>query len=429
MKYAVRGKGGQSAQTVKGCSRRSLERNLRSTRKLWRPAREDFLNKVIFTANWDWVLYNFRRSLARALENEGYDVVFVCPRGKYVDDLLSGMEARWVEWPLDRRSVNPFRELRVILLLAQIYRREEPDIIHHDTIKPNVYGALATVLNHIWSGSYEAPAVVSTFMGVGFLFSDRMGARLLRPFVLPIMRFALQQEHVTTVFSNRRDRERFVELGLIEPDTSRVMVSEFVDTNRYFPRDATMGQSELAAHEMVVLMAARMLWDKGVNEFVKAAGILESRGSPVRMCLAGAPDEAAPGYVPAAQLQEWNRDGLIEWLGHREDMPELLRNVDVAVLPTHYNEGLPRFLVEAASSGLPLIASNIPACRRIVRDGENGFLIPSNDPKALADAIEVLANDLSLRNEMGESSRGVVEQEFAEASATKEWMRLYEALV
>lgn len=386
--------------------------------------------KIMFTTNWDWVFYNFRRRLAHTLRENGYDVTLVCPRGTYIEELTGRDGFRWIEWTLERRSLNPVREVRAVWDLARIYRQEDPDIIHHDTIKPNLYGSLATFLNRFTTGSADDPVVLSTFMGIGFLFSDRLKARLLRLFVLPVMRLALGQEHVRTVFSNESDRRTFLDLGLIHDTASTVMVSEFVDTSRFRPRQSELDtkQGGDASNEVVVLMAARMLWDKGVAEFVEAARRLEDRGVPVRMCLAGAPDTESPGFVPDAKLREWDQAGIVEWLEYRSDMPELLRHVDVGVLPTHYNEGLPRFLVEAASSGLPLVASDIAACRRIVRDGENGLLVPREDSEALADAIEVLANDPSLRKAMGGSSRARAKQDFSETKVIQEWLRLYDSL-
>ena len=384
--------------------------------------------KIVFTANWDWVLFNFRCTLARALRDEGHEIVLVCPRGRYIGEWAESDGFRWVEWPLRRRSLNPLREVAAVHKLARIYRREKPDVIHQDTIKPNLYGSLATLLNRFRAGHDNPPPVLSIFMGIGFLFSNRIRARLLRPFVLPIMRLALGQDHVRTVFSNRSDRETFVELGLAKEETSRVMVSEFVDTSRFRPLKPADGPEDDGGDEAVVLMAARILWDKGVEEFVEAARELQARGAMVRMCLAGEPDVESPGFVPEAKLRDWDRAGVIEWLGHRTDMPQLLRSVDIGALPTHYNEGLPRFLVEAASSGLPLVATDVAGCRRVVRHGENGLLIPTNDPGALADAIEALVRDQPRRGKMGEASRALVEREFSEAKVTREWIELYGSL-
>lgn len=382
---------------------------------------------VLMVANWDWVLYNFRLSLAKTLREEGYRLTFVCPRGKHVADLQAeGFD--WIEWPLQRRSLNPVTEGRAIWNLAQIYSAVSPALIHHDTIKPNVYGALATWLNQQRNAARRPPQVINSFMGIGFLFSNRPLARWLRPLVLPIMRFGMRRDHVFTTFSNQGDRETFVQQGLVRPSQTQVIVSEFVDTDSFHlpSSPSSANASEPDEYPVRVLVAARLLWDKGIGEFVDAARDLRQRGLPVEFVVAGEPDTNTPGYVPEAQLQDWDDEGVIEWIGYCSDMPSLLRRVDVAALPTYYNEGLPRFLVEAAASGLPLIATDIDACRRVVNDGDNGYLISRRDPQSLADAVADLVRHPQRRHRMGKRSRARAKAEFAKHVVVSEWLDLYD---
>jgi len=385
------------------------------------------MNKILFVANWGWVIYNFRLALARAARDAGYEVILVCPDGKYVDE-LQNVGFRWVEWSLDRRSLNPIQELGAVLSLARIYEQEQPDLIHHDTIKPNVYGSLATWLNQCRGVTEQPPRLINSFMGIGFLFSEHLLARALRPFVLPFMRFGMRRDYVHTTFSNKEDHETFLDRSIIEPSQAQVMVSEFVKTDRFVPVSEETDRSNEGS-PVRVLLAARLLWDKGIHEYVEAAEILDDRGVSVEFLLAGEPDLETPGYVPTEQLQRWNEAGILQWLGHCSEMPALLQNVDIAVLPSHYNEGLPRFLVEAASSGLPLIASDLEACRRIVKDGENGYVIPTEDGERLAEAVEQLASDPQKRRSMGRTSREKVERHFAEREVVDDWLRLYDRLL
>jgi len=404
------------------------------------------MKKIIYTSNWDWVLYNFRLSLAKSAREAGYRVAFVCPDGKYIED-LQARGFRWIPWTLDRRSLNPLTEARSVWRLAKIYEREQPDLIHHDTIKPNLYGALATWLNTTMNRWDARPQIVNSFMGIGFLFSDRPLARFLRPLVEPVMRFAMQREGLHTTFSNREDYKTLVDKGIVDSSRAQVMVSEFVDVNRFAPssdlnrqdteQESTVGQDTEAdsssrqtseGEPIRVLMAARLLWDKGVKEFIKAAQILEDRYTRVEFVLAGEPDVDAQGYVPIDQLEAWNDSGTIQWLGYCSDMPSLLRSVDVAVLPTHYNEGLPRFLVEAAASGLPLVATDLPACRRVVDHEQNGQVIPTKNPQRLADAIQHLAENPSRRRRMGRASREKAVTHFSKDKSVGEWLALYNRL-
>ena len=388
---------------------------------------------VLMVANWDWVIYNFRLVLAKALRDEGYSVTFVCPDGKY-RQRLQEEGFRWREWRLERRSLNPLAEVKAIGALADLYAQEQPDLIHHDTIKPNVYGALATWINQKRGARLHPPQLINSFMGIGFLFSDRTLARVLRPFVLPIMRFGMRRDHILTTFSNQGDRATFVKMSIVRPDQSREIVSEFVNTERFAPASSEENTDEPLSDVLPkrddevplrVLMAARLLWDKGVKEFAEASRILASRGLSVEFCLAGEPDTQTPGYVPEETLRAWEAEGHIHWLGYCSDMPELLRRVDVGVLPTHYNEGMPRFLVEAAASGLPLVTTDLEACRRVVVHEDNGFIIPTRNAHRLADAIATLAQNKTQRKAMGAASRARVLERFSEQKALAEWRELY----
>ena len=382
------------------------------------------MSSILFVSNWDWVFYNFRRSLAHSLRRRGVEVGVVCPRGEHVETIQREGFV-WVEWDLRRKSLNPLRELRSLVQLAGIYDRLAPDFVHHDTIKPNLYGTVALRLNRLRGGGPPTPHAVNSFMGVGFLFSDHWKARVLRAGVLPVMRWAMYGPHVYTTFSNWDDRDTFVDLGIVQPDRTQVIVSEFVDTDT-FVASAEDGRS---SDPVRVLMAARLLWDKGVEEFVDAARQLRAEGSPVEFWIAGEPDTETPGYVPEKQLRAWDQEEGIRWLGYCSNMPSLLRRVDIAALPTRYNEGLPRFLVEAASAGLPLVTTDLAACRRVAEPGENGVLIPTERPDCLADAIRQLVENDQERRAMGRRSREKAVQKFEAKRAIQDWMDLYRHVV
>jgi glycosyltransferase involved in cell wall biosynthesis len=374
--------------------------------------------KVLMVAHWDWVLYNFRLPLARALREKGFEVVFVCPYGEYVPKLKEE-GFRWIHWAIVRRSLNPVRELIAILHLASIYQREQPQIVHHFTIKPNFYGSIAALLA-------RRDKVINTFTGLGFLFSEHPLAIGLRSSVLPLAKLAFRASKGWSVFQNRQDLETCLRLRLVLPERVVVIDGSGIDTRKFHPNhDSPPDNHE---HPTVVLMAARLLWDKGVREFVEAARVLKARGLQVEFWLAGKPDNGNPMCVPEEFLKEWREEGLINWLGHRDDMPNLLQQVDIAVLPS-YHEGVPRFLLEAAACGLPLVATDIEGCRVVVREGVNGFLVPPRNPTALADALERLLQDPSLRRRMGQASRHIAEVEFDERKVLAKWLALYERVL
>jgi glycosyltransferase involved in cell wall biosynthesis len=374
--------------------------------------------KVLMVAHWDWVLYNFRLPLARALREKVFEVTFICPYGEYVPKLKEE-GFRWIHWAIVRRSLNPVRELIAILHLASIYQREQPQIVHHFTIKPNLYGSIAAFLT-------RTKGVINTFEGLGFLFSEYPLAISLRSVVLPVAKLAFKANKGWCIFLNQQDLETCLRLKLILPERAIVITSIGVDTKKFRPNHEFLSNNH--EHPTVVLMAARLLWDKGVREFVEAARVLKARGLQVEFWLAGKPDNGNPMCVPEEFLKEWREEGLINWLGHRDDMPNLLQQVDIAVLPS-YHEGVPRFLLEAAACGLPLVATDIEGCRVVVRDGVNGFLVPVKDPYALADAIETLIKKPELRRQMGIASRKIIEAEFDERIILNKWLALYDRVL
>lgn len=371
--------------------------------------------KVLLVAHWDWVLYNFRLPLAKALRGRGFDVVFVCPYGDYVGK-LRGEGFRWIRWEVERRNLNPVGEFAAIFNLARIYRKEKPQIVHHFTIKPNLYGSIAALLTGM-------KKTINTFTGLGFLFSDHSLARRLRTIVLPIAKRAFKLSKGWSVFQNRQDLETCLHLRLVLPDKAILIPGTGVDTNRFRPN-----HSKSLNRTPIALMAARLLWDKGVGEFVEAARLLKAKGIEVDFWLAGKPDDGNPMCVPEDWLNKCHEEGLIKWLGHRDDMPEILQQADIAILPS-YHEGVPRFLLEAAACGLPLVATDIEGCRVVVRNGVNGFLVPVRDPRALADSIEILVKDPKLRIEMGIASRKIAESEFDERIILDKWLALYDQVM
>jgi glycosyltransferase involved in cell wall biosynthesis len=371
--------------------------------------------KIALVAHWDWTLYNFRMPLAYALRERGYDVVFVCPFGEYVS-FIRKASFPVVDWHLQRRSFNPLSEGMAIWHLFRIYRREALDAVHHFTIKPNIYGSLAAQMARI-------PKIINTFTGLGFVFADSTASRLLRTIVLPLLRLVLWPRNAMTVFQNDYDREVFMQRGLVRSAQTSVIAGSGVNTTRFAPSS----NGRLPNAEPIVLMASRLLMDKGLREFVAAAHHLRGLGIKCRFWVAGTPDEGNPACVPRALLAQWQRDGVVEFLGQRTDMPDLLRQADIAVLPS-YHEGLPRFLQEAAATGLPLVATDIEGCRMVVHTGLNGLLIPPKDAMALAQALVTLIMDASMRARMGRTSREIAVQEFNDARITEQYLWLYKEL-
>lgn len=373
--------------------------------------------KVIFFANTEWYLYNFRLPLAKYLRDQGLEVVMLSPPGRY-GPLLEREGFRWIPLDMQRRSLNPARELALIRRLSAVYRAEKPDIVHHFTIKCVVYGSLIAGWHRI---RYRVNAVT----GLGFVFSDhRFTTRLLRPVVRGLMRAALAGGHSRLILQNVDDVAAFTSAGLVTPARMHLIRGSGIDTERFRPSDTRAR----AAAPMRVLLASRLLWDKGVREYVEAARRVRGQTASVEFLLAGTPDDGNPASVPAAQVEGWQREGAVTYLGHIADMPGLLKEIDVVVLPS-YREGAPRSLLEAAACGLPIVTTDVPGCREVVQDGVNGILVPPRDAAALAAAILRLYEHPDQRARMGRAGRETALKEFDQRRVLQETFAVYRQLL
>lgn len=367
--------------------------------------------KILLFANTDWYLYNFRLPLAQILQAQGHEVLLLSPGGKYVRKLRQA-GFRWVEFRLSRSGMNPFAELVAIGRLVHLYRSEQPDLVHHFTIKCVLYGSVAARLAGVG-------AVVNAVTGLGHVFSaGDLKSRLLRPWVSFFYRLALRGTQ--TVFQNRDDLAAFIERRLACQSASHLIPGSGVDVTHFSPN----GESR-CGRTLQVLMAARLLWSKGVGDFVAAAQRVRGRYPQVAFLVAGEPDEGSPDAISHETLERWKIDANVVFLGHRNDMAALLRQVDLFVLPSYYGEGVPRGLIEAAASGLALVASDKPGCREIVRDGVNGLLVPARDDVRLAEAILTLLDNDRLRAAMGAKSREIACEEFSGPLIIEKTLQVY----
>lgn len=373
--------------------------------------------KIVLYANTDWYLFNFRRSLALALQRSGHDVLLISPQGPYGARLLN-LGLKWQPVPMDRRSLNPLREARLLVHLVRLFRRERPDIVHGFTIKCAVYGSIAARLA-------GAAGRVNAVAGMGYVFiSDSAKARLLRPLVRGLLKLSLDGKGARLILQNPDDAALFEQARLVDPRHVRLIPGSGVDCSRFVGRAAPAGGDG----PLRVLLAARLLWDKGLAEYVEAARRLRAEGRPFRFLLAGDPDPGNPAAVPESVVAGWVEEGVVEWLGHVDDMPTLFSSVDMVVLPS-YREGLPKGLIEAAACALPLVTTDVPGCREVVRDGEDGLLVPARDAGALADAIRRLADDPELARRLGQAARAKALAQFDETIVIERTMAVYRELL
>ena len=382
--------------------------------------------KIILFANTEWYLFNFRLSLARALQAQGHEVLLISPPGEY-GARLQALGFRWEALPMDRKSLNPLQELRLLAYLCRLYRREQPALAHHFTIKCVVYGSIAALVARV-------PARVNAVAGMGYVFTNQaLKARLLRPMVRGLMRLVLNGWGARLILQNNDDMAAFAKAALARPELTRLVMGSGVDLARFTPRSSPVSQA-LVNYDVCggqptrVVLAARLLWDKGIAEYAEAARQLKGKGLAICFLLAGAPDPGNPAAISQTTLESWQAEGLIELLGHVNDMPALFANADIAVLPS-YREGLPKSLIEAAASALPLVTTDVPGCREVVTHEVNGLLVPVRDAKALAGAIERLHLDPAWARELGLAARARALREFDEKIVINKTLAVYQELL
>jgi len=377
------------------------------------------MQKVILFANTDWYLFNFRRSLALALQDEGYDVLLLSPSGEY-GPRLRALGLRWQPLQMDRRSVNPLRETALLLRVAMLLRHERPALLHNFTIKSAVYGSLAARMARV-------PARINAVDGLGYVFaSNDRKARVLRPAVRALLRSALRGRNTRLILQNPDDKAAFEQFKLVESSRVKLIPGAGVDCTRFTPRTTRCNG---ANQPVRILLAARLLWEKGIAEYAQAARVLQAQGRNVRFLLAGTPDPGNPAAVPEATLRAWVEEGVLEWLGHVGNMRELYASVDIVVLPSYYREGIPTSLTEGAACGLPLITTDMPGCREVVTDGEDGLLIQPRDAEALASAIARLLDSPELAARLGHAARAKALDVFDEQIIIRRTLDVYRKLL
>lgn len=370
--------------------------------------------RILYVITEDWYFWSHRLPLARAARDAGFEVV-VATRVRNHKELIEKEGFRLIPIRLARGSTNLMREFLTILELINVYRRERPDIVHQIAIKPVLYGTWAAKIVGV-------PNVVNLLAGLTEKFhAQRLKSLILGKLVELGYRLAFWGMNQVTIFQNVTDMKKFLESGIVKKNNVELIRGSGVDTSRF----ADFPESDAVP---AVVLASRMLWEKGVGEFVEAARQLRSEGVECRMVLVGGSDSESPDAVPEATLKSWQAEGIVEWWGHREDMPTIYAQAHIVCLPS-YHEGAPKVLLEAASSGRAIVTTNVSGCKEIVRHHENGLLVPPKDPVALASALKTLVQNPALRKQMGERGRKIVLEEFSDEIVVGQTMALYRRLL
>ena len=371
--------------------------------------------KLLYVVNIPRFFLSHRMPLALAARQSGYDVqVATSVQDSDSVGRIRDQDLLLHPIPLSQHGMNPLSELRTISALGRLYSGLKPDLIHHISIKPVLYGGIAARLT-------RQPAIIHAMSGLGYVFVSReRRASLLRHITRPVFRAVTASAHNRMIFQNADDRQFFVKHGMISSEKAVLIRGSGVDENVFTAQRETLDALP------VVLFAGRLLWQKGIGQFVEIARRLRGRA---RFRVVGYEEATSPLNVPAARLRAWADEGLIEWLGKRDDMPQVYVESNIVCLPSTYGEGVPKVLIEAAACGRACVTTDSPGCREIVRHGENGLTVTPKDIDALAAAVDSLIRDPVLRQQMGARGRQVVLEDFTLRQVIEETLGLYQELL
>jgi glycosyltransferase involved in cell wall biosynthesis len=366
---------------------------------------------LVYLVTEDWYFISHRLPMALAAQRAGYQVhVATRVKAHGAEIQAQGFTLHPLDW--QRGSTNPLNVASIVRQVRGLYRRLKPDIAHHVALQPAVIGSMAAT---------GLPLVrLNALAGLGFVFTSRNpSALLMRPVLTALVRMLFNSPLSAVLVQNPDDREAVHALG-VAPQRVHLIPGSGVDT------DAIKALPEPDG-EVTAAFVGRLLDDKGVRPLIEAQALMRQQGESVRLLIAGDRDPANPASIPAEEVEDWRRRPGVELLGHVSGIEKVWGRAHIAVLPSR-REGLPKSLLEAAAFGRPIVATDVPGCREIARHDVNAFLVPPDDPVALADAIAVLARDPALRSRLGSAGRALVEAEFSSARIGTDIVALYDSL-
>jgi glycosyltransferase involved in cell wall biosynthesis len=372
-------------------------------------------NKAILVANTGFSLYHFRLPLMQHLKERGWELTGIANDESDFKQKFEKLGFRFFDVAIDHKGLNPLNDILFMIRLSKLYKNERPKLVHHFTIKPAIFGSIAAKLAQV-------PTIVNTITGLGYAFQK---SGLLQLTVQELYRISLAGRP-RVVFQNRDDRDLFLRKKIVKKSQSHVILGSGVNTLAIRPK----GRSQ--KDTILFLLFSRMLWSKGVEEFVKAAIETKKRFPESRFIMAGGHSgggaKGNPDAIPREWLRSVNQNGCVKWVGRLsfENMMELLDECDVCVLPSNYREGVPKSLLEAAASGKAIITTDNVGCREVVIDGVNGFLVPVRDVDALAEAMMMFIRRPRLMEKMGRESRKIAEELFDERMVRQQTILVYE---
>ncbi len=366
--------------------------------------------KIAIVLNTSWNVYNFRMGLIKALQEENHQVVVIAPRDEYSDKIIA-QGCEFHELTMDSRGANAIKDLGLIFELIKIYKLVKPDVALHYTIKPNIYGSIACRWLNI-------PAV-NNVCGLGTVFLKKNFVSKIAAWMYKIS-FKYPKK---VFFQNNNDKRLFIKNGLVDKKIADILPGSGIDLKRFVQTDFKRND------KFTFLLISRLIHDKGILEYIEAIRLLKIKGLDAKFQILGPKDVEHKRGIKEEIVNEWISSNTIEYLGTTEDVRGYINNADCVVLPS-YREGTPKSLLEAASSGKPIVTTDVPGCRDVVDDKINGFLCKMKDPQDLANKLEAMSflNDDELKN-LGINGRKKVENQFDEQIVIKKYLNTIQDLL
>jgi len=370
---------------------------------------------ILFIISEDWYFVSHRLFLAKAAIMSGNKVVLLSHFTEH-RDIIEAEGIKTIDWPLDRSSKNPFKEIDALKKVFSTIRKLQPSIIHSVGMKPVLYSAIASVFAGFKKNIFA-------LAGLGYVFtSNNKSAKLLRPLLEGVFKLIFRGKKKRLILQNPEDKNALLSANIINPNNVRLIRGAGVDTQSF-------NVKPIPSPPPIITLPSRMLWAKGIQDFIVCAKEINKVSKIARFVLVGSPDVQNPDAIPIEMLEDWNNNGVVEWWGHQNNMPNVLHQSTIVCLPTSYGEGLPKCLLEAASCGRPIVTYDVPGCREIVIDGYNGFLVKAKRVDDLISAISNLLDDRELCIKMGKNGRKLVEKHFTQEKIAKETMAVWEELL
>jgi glycosyltransferase involved in cell wall biosynthesis len=373
------------------------------------------MKKILFVVNVDWFFMSHRLPIALAAIDEGYEVHLAC---EFTDKEteLSNLGIIVHQVPFSRSGKGLKQELSTLVSLYNLFKAIKPDIVHCVTIKPVLYGGIIARLTKV-------PAFVAAISGLGLVFvAEGLKAKCVRFIVKALYRLSFGHKNMKAIFQNTVDENILVKAGIVKTEGYTLIKGSGAELNEYKYKEEPVSVP-------TIIMAARLLREKGVLEFIEMAKQIKERGIKARFILVGEPDYGNPNSFTTKDLEKWKEDGFVNILGHRDDIAELFSESNIVVLPSYYGEGLPKVLIEAAACGRAIVTTDNPGCRDAVIPNKTGLIVSVKDSVALSDAVTKLIEDKELRMSMGKAGRAFAEKEFDVKQVVNTHLQIYQYLL